>query len=209
MIRWMLRQYHPLEQLRSQLLSLCRHPQLCVPIQDSRPSRRWMPGSGYKAPGKIDSYIWFPWACCERGSSSSSIPNADLVINNRPSTISTVTRQFPTTTNSQSLTTPRLRPQYSGAGNLLTSTCAQAEYTPVDAGSSLYYVLFIGCTNQKPDCCPFALGPTTGIIYPQPLNNKIAFLEHCPSDYHSVSGGGCCPRSVAPLAQIQYLVYKS
>ncbi|KAM7204423.1 hypothetical protein V8F20_003539 [Naviculisporaceae sp. PSN 640] len=114
------------------------------------------------------------------------------------STISTVTRRLATAALSQALITPGLKPQYSGSGNLLTTTCTQAEYTLLDSGSTSYYVPFVGCINQRPDCCPFSPEPTASGVLPQPLNKQDALLQHCPSDYHSVSGGGCCPSGYTP-----------
>lgn len=122
--------------------------------------------------------------------------NIDPLSNDRLSRISTVTRPAPITTTNQFQAAPEPSLRYPGAGNLLTSACRQAEYTLVDAGASLYYVPFVGCINQKPDCCPFAPGPTAGSIYPHPLNQKHDLLDRCPSDYYSVSAGGCCPRLV-------------
>lgn len=53
MIRWLLLLLPP-SRLPFQLSSLCRHPQLCFRIQDSPPSPRWLPVSGYQAQGTND-----------------------------------------------------------------------------------------------------------------------------------------------------------
>ncbi|KAM7214131.1 hypothetical protein V8F06_010507 [Rhypophila decipiens] len=133
----------------------------------------------------------------ERSSFPSAVQNTVISKNAIPTTISTVTRPVPTTT-IQLHTTDGPKPQYSGAGKLLSSACTHTDYTLVDAGRSLYYAPFIGCINKKIGCCPFAPGPTTTGTFPQPLNQEDALLDHCPSDYYSVSGGGCCPSGYTP-----------
>jgi hypothetical protein len=51
---------------------------------------------------------------------------------------------------------------YTG-GDLLTGSCATPEFTllPGPQSTIVYYAAFVGCVNNKPDCCPFAVSTST------------------------------------------------
>lgn len=105
-------------------------------------------------------------------------------------------------------------PSYKGTGALLDGECAQTGFTRVDAGNTIYFAGFMGCINDRPECCPWPVatatsgstGPATdaagvnvqdNIVYdfPMPVSNDLAQLVSCAEDYYSVSGG-CCPKYV-------------
>jgi hypothetical protein len=112
-------------------------------------------------------------------------------------------------------------PIYQGTGDLLVGTCATPTFTLVDAGTMVYYVPFVGCISDRPECCPWtaALTPVTTTVtvtnaevtetitkttashnpndaaYPSAMYSDQQVLPHCPNDYYSISGS-CCPRFV-------------
>ena len=115
-------------------------------------------------------------------------------------------------------------PRYSGTGNLLEHSCASAEYTLIDGGATMYYIPFVGCINDRLDCCPFTARPVGGNtlttppvsltraqqtsptsrsssyglhVYPQALAAEDGIMKHCADDYYSISGS-CCPRYEMP-----------
>ncbi|EGS21541.1 uncharacterized protein CTHT_0034010 [Thermochaetoides thermophila DSM 1495] len=86
-------------------------------------------------------------------------------------------------------------------GPLLFGACATPEFTLIDDGPTAYYAAFVGCISGREECCPFqtrgvAPSITSRPCFPEPLNSRDAFMEHCPSDYHKVHGH-CCPRQVS------------
>ncbi|EAQ90025.1 hypothetical protein CHGG_06644 [Chaetomium globosum CBS 148.51] len=109
-------------------------------------------------------------------------------------------------------------PQYQGEGELLKGPCSQTDFTLVDAGSTVYYGGFVGCVNDRPECCPWAVGTpasaaagsatTDGAAinardntdFPTPVNGDLAVLASCADDYYSISGG-CCPNGFWPFTK--------
>jgi hypothetical protein len=77
-----------------------------------------------------------------------------------------------------------------GSGNLLVGYCTTPDYVLL-TGPTPYWAPFIGCDQNKPDCCPFAV-VTAAANYPVPQSTSQATLPHCPDDYQTVSDG-CCP----------------
>jgi hypothetical protein len=53
-------------------------------------------------------------------------------------------------------------PSFTG-GDLLRNYCATPEFTLLYGPQStvVYYAAFVGCVNDKPDCCPFAVSTST------------------------------------------------
>ncbi|KAL8296273.1 hypothetical protein RB600_001653 [Gaeumannomyces tritici] len=101
------------------------------------------------------------------------------------------------------------KPTYSGTGPLLTGTCASPSYTLVNAGVTAYWAGYVGCTNDRPECCPWPAADAVysavylgqgagGIKYPWPEDGARTTLPHCPDDYYSVSGS-CCPKGFSPF----------
>lgn len=103
-------------------------------------------------------------------------------------------------------------PAYAGTGQRLGGACTSPSYTPVDVGSAVYWAGYVGCSSDRPECCPRpattvvpsdAQGPSAraqsymGIAYPSPKDAAQLTLARCPDDYYSVSGS-CCPTLVAP-----------
>ena len=87
--------------------------------------------------------------------SNSDITLSSSAIISSPSTTSTGITILAAATGS---TTYPTLPSYTG-GDLLRSYCATPQYTllPGPASTIVIYVPFIGCVNDKPDCCPFAV----------------------------------------------------
>ncbi|KAK4179216.1 hypothetical protein QBC36DRAFT_82048 [Triangularia setosa] len=99
-------------------------------------------------------------------------------------------------------------PQHPGNGALLIEDCASAQYTVIDyGGPTMIYAPFVGCINDKPDCCPYtpvttalnmrAVVAASSDVFPSPQYQKDASMRSCASDYYSVSGG-CCPSGFTP-----------
>ncbi|KAK0666674.1 hypothetical protein QBC41DRAFT_147193 [Cercophora samala] len=102
--------------------------------------------------------------------------------------------------------------QYPANTALLTGECASAQYTLIDdGGPTMIYAPFVGCINDKPDCCPYTLSTTSQQIkavvasspgvFPTPQNQKDATMRSCAADYYSVSGS-CCPSGYAPWTSV-------
>jgi hypothetical protein len=109
-------------------------------------------------------------------------------------------------------------PEYQGEGELLKGPCSQTDFTLVDAGNTVYYGGFVGCVNDRPECCPWAVatpasavsgsaatgGPAVNardnIDFPSPVNSDLAVLVSCADDYYSISGG-CCPNGFWPFTK--------
>jgi hypothetical protein len=87
--------------------------------------------------------------------SNSDITLSSSAVISSPSTTSTGITILAAAT--ESTTYPTL-PSYTG-GDLLRSYCATPQYTllPGPASTIVIYAPFIGCVNDKPDCCPFAV----------------------------------------------------
>ncbi|KAK0735679.1 hypothetical protein B0T21DRAFT_412287 [Apiosordaria backusii] len=99
-------------------------------------------------------------------------------------------------------------PRYPGTGALITGDCASAQFTLIDdGGPTMVYAPFVGCINDKPDCCPFtplatarkvkAVVVASPGVFPTPQNREDVSTKNCASDYYSVSGG-CCPSGFTP-----------
>lgn len=89
---------------------------------------------------------------------------------------------------------------------MLTGECASAQYTLIDdGGPTMIYAPFVGCINNKPDCCPYkpatmaqkfkAVVTASSGVFPTPQNQIDSIMKSCAADYYSVSGS-CCPRYV-------------
>ena len=106
---------------------------------------------------------------------------------------SVVTATHPT---SPSTTHTRLPPYHGGP--LLSGYCITPEFTLVSGPQStiLFYVPFIGCIDDKPDCCPFSVTTSTTTVtelgFPTPPSPAQSTLTVCPDDYHIVNSV-CCP----------------
>ncbi|KAK3390974.1 hypothetical protein B0H63DRAFT_128856 [Podospora didyma] len=109
--------------------------------------------------------------------------------------------------------------QHVASRSLLAQHCATAEFTLIDGGATQFYVPFVGCMNNKLDCCSFT--PRTAIpveeimtdvssaritpralssgtdVYPRPIDPGEVELERCAIDYYSISGS-CCPSGYTP-----------
>ncbi|KAK4662827.1 hypothetical protein QC763_602890 [Podospora pseudopauciseta] len=94
-------------------------------------------------------------------------------------------------------------PQDPGNGAMLAGECASAQYTLIDdGGPTLIYAPFVGCINNKPDCCPYtpatmaqkfkAVVTASSDVFPTPQNQQDSTMKSCAADYYSVSGS-CCP----------------
>lgn len=79
---------------------------------------------------------------------------------------------------------------WTGSGNLLNGYCTTPDYILL-TGPTVYWAPFVGCDQNKPDCCPFPV-VTAAANYPVPQSTGQATLSHCPDDYQTVSNG-CCP----------------
>jgi len=79
---------------------------------------------------------------------------------------------------------------YAGSGDLLLGYCTTPDYILL-TGPTTYWAPFIGCDQNKPDCCPFPV-VTGAANYPTPQATSQATLPHCPEDYQAISNG-CCP----------------
>ncbi|KXX78843.1 hypothetical protein MMYC01_204023 [Madurella mycetomatis] len=109
------------------------------------------------------------------------------------------------------------QPSYRGTGALLDGECAQTGFTRVDAGNTIYFAGFMGCINDRPECCPWPVatatsgstGPATDAAgvnvqdniaydFPMPVSDDLAQLVSCAEDYYSISGG-CCPNGFWPF----------
>lgn len=103
------------------------------------------------------------------------------------------------------------QPDYKGTGALLQGPCSTADFTLVDAGSTVYFAGFLGCVGNRPECCPWpvatATAATAGLApastgvnvqdnrpynFPVPTASAMAQLSSCADDYYSISGQ-CCP----------------
>lgn len=112
------------------------------------------------------------------------------------------------------------QPSYQGNGALLQGACAETGFTRVDAGNTIYFAGFMGCINDRPECCPWAVATPTGesagratdaagvnvqdplgYDFPKPLNKDLTKLASCAEDYYSISGG-CCPTYVSPVTTV-------
>ncbi|KAK3298138.1 uncharacterized protein B0H64DRAFT_65970 [Chaetomium fimeti] len=109
-------------------------------------------------------------------------------------------------------------PQYQGEGELLKGACSQTDFTLVDGGNTVYYGGFVGCVNDRPECCPWAVATPASVVsgsaatngpavnardnidFPSPVNNDLAVLASCADDYYSISGG-CCPNGFWPFTR--------
>jgi hypothetical protein len=100
--------------------------------------------------------------------------------------------------------------RWNGNGALLNGYCASLDYTIIN-GPTAYWAPVLGCIQNKADCCPFDIAPSTVAIaaraadtdtpngalgsnggFPSAVSSAQATLSKCPSDYHSI-GNGCCP----------------
>jgi hypothetical protein len=119
-------------------------------------------------------------------------------------------------------------PMFSGQGTLLAAKCAATSYTLLNDTATAYFVPFIGCDANRPECCPFtannvmiagaasggtitltatgATTPTQSLLtmstgYPVPLaGDQHATLSRCPDDYIDL-GTACCPSNYAPFTR--------
>jgi hypothetical protein len=75
---------------------------------------------------------------------------------------------------------------------LLTGTCGTPTFTSVpDSVISPYlWLAFVGCLEERLDCCPFS-GSPQGVPYVD-LPPSSQALGRCPQDYSAV-GSNCCP----------------
>jgi hypothetical protein len=75
---------------------------------------------------------------------------------------------------------------------LLTGTCGTPTFTPVpDSVISPYlWYPFVGCLEERLNCCPFPESPQ-GVPYVD-LPSSSQALGRCPQDYSAV-GSNCCP----------------
>jgi len=112
-----------------------------------------------------------------------------------------------------------VQPSYQGTGDLLQGDCGQTDFTLVNAGSTVYYAGFMGCNNDRPECCPWAAATPASLAsgsaatgaagadardsvdFPVPVNNDFAVMKKCADDYYSISGG-CCPKCVSPAVHL-------
>jgi hypothetical protein len=96
------------------------------------------------------------------------------------------------------------------SGSLLIGSCGNADWTLMDLSTSYLWAPVKGCDHNRPECCPFAIGPaakkrrllrrdgSTPTAAPSgPFPTAVGgwaanLLGQCPDDYDSVSGG-CCP----------------
>ncbi|KAK3371969.1 hypothetical protein B0H63DRAFT_526832 [Podospora didyma] len=109
-------------------------------------------------------------------------------------------------------TTPRHTdpPLYAGNGNLLAGKCTSTDFTLVDAGATVYLAGFLGCNNNRPECCPWKVATDTAQAAASAGSNRIDFplaadsaqqvLSKCADDYYSISGG-CCPNGYWPFTR--------
>jgi hypothetical protein len=129
--------------------------------------------------------------------------------------VSFVTTPTPTTSY------PPLSSTWNNNGPLNVGYCGTPEFQIYDAGQTALWAPAVGCANNKPDCCPFGSaanvagngfipGTTTTAASTSTSTVNVGadgqtlsagpsgyaagqvFLDKCPQDYASVSGG-CCP----------------
>ncbi|KAL8397034.1 hypothetical protein RB594_003941 [Gaeumannomyces avenae] len=111
-------------------------------------------------------------------------------------------------------------PQFTSTGKLLSGGCDSASYTLIDSGSTVYWAGFVGCINDRPECCPWTIANTIatdappitqdggvntqrdngGGPYPSPKDGVQLALPHCADDYYSISGS-CCPNGFFPFTR--------
>jgi hypothetical protein len=119
-------------------------------------------------------------------------------------------------------------PTFSGGGTLNAGKCSVTSYTLLNDTATAFFIPFIGCDGNRPECCPFTpnnvmiAGATSGGTvtltatgtatpgqslltfssgYPVPgPNDQHATLSKCPDDYDDY-GTACCPRSYSPFTR--------
>lgn len=111
-------------------------------------------------------------------------------------------------------------PQFTSTGKLLTGGCDSTSYTLIDSGSTVYWAGFVGCINDRPECCPWTIANTIatdappatqdggvntqldnpGGAYPSPKDGVQLVLASCADDYYSISGS-CCPNGFFPFTR--------
>ncbi|KAL8365194.1 hypothetical protein RB595_004143 [Gaeumannomyces hyphopodioides] len=111
-------------------------------------------------------------------------------------------------------------PQFTSTGKLLDRGCDSASYTLIDSGSTVYWAGFVGCINDRPECCPWTIANTiatdappatqdggvntqrdnSGGAYPSPKDGVQSVLANCADDYYSISGS-CCPNGFFPFTR--------
>ena len=47
---------------------------------------------------------------------------------------------------------------------MLSGTCGQASFTLIEASNLVLYAPFIGCINDKPECCPWSQGVLSPVM---------------------------------------------
>ncbi|GAB1319885.1 hypothetical protein MFIFM68171_10095 [Madurella fahalii] len=154
------------------------------------------------------------WEAYERNwiqdSCPSTPPAAVMTELPQPSTVELDFEPVSTVTPSGPITKappPLVAPSFSDGGELLTADCKSTSYTLVDGGDMVYYVAFIGCNADRPQCCPWDVSIETLPSESDGKGNRVAAepgqfpipadaakgnLARCPRDYYSVSGQ-CCP----------------
>ncbi|KLU91487.1 hypothetical protein MAPG_10005 [Magnaporthiopsis poae ATCC 64411] len=151
-----------------------------------------------------------------------SVPATAMAQIKAPSTVElTLSTVESVRLSSRSTPPPRTStPQFTGTGSLLGGGCSSPSYTLVDFGSTVFWAGFVGCINDRPECCPWTVGNTVaidagpvtqgggvntspdniGAAFPTPKDGVQLVLSNCADDYYSVSGS-CCPNGFFPFTR--------
>ncbi|KAK4185325.1 hypothetical protein QBC35DRAFT_389799, partial [Podospora australis] len=124
--------------------------------------------------------------------------------------VSTVTLDGPITVPP----TPVPTMTYTQGATPLSGECSSNSFSMIQGATMVYYVPFVGCNNDRPECCPFNVttSPQSAVAgpvaqeeggdqvaavpgqFPMPKEGGFVTLSRCPQDFYSVSGM-CCPNS--------------